>query len=163
MKYALIGLALFTSFSSFANVNKSCGLSGSLDARIRNCSTHNAGFSLVTRTKEGIEVHQDVYTRLLWSDHLPAKLNQVDAKKACANLKEFAGITGVTWSLPSIQEYRDANKNGIKTALKNMNFVFWSSSVPSYDPSVAFMYNGYQGQEYDYDRDNKISVRCVGR
>jgi hypothetical protein len=143
-----------------------CGLKGSIEKRIQDCSEQREGFILVTRTQEGKEVHKEVSTGLLWSDRLPLRMNHYSAEKACkADLKEVGGISGVTWRLPSIEEYEEAEKNGMRNALPNMNHWFWSSSVLSYYSNYAWLFNGSSGStDYvSYSRNNYGSVRCVAR
>lgn len=141
-----------------------CGLRGSVDERIKDCSyqrdSQKEGFVLVTRSKDFKEVHKEVSTGLLWSDRLPYTMNHYNAEKACkADLKEVAGISGVTWRLPSIDEYKEAEKSGIRKALPNMNYWFWSSSVHRDNSRFAWLFSGDDGYTY-YDYVN-FSVRCV--
>ena len=107
-----------------------CGLSGSVDERIKDCSQQRYGFVLVTRTKDGKEVHKEVATGLLWSDRLPSSMSHYNAEKACkATLPEVAGISGVTWRLPSKEEYEQAEKNGIRRMEPPYkNYWYWTSS-----------------------------------
>ncbi|MGE3610356.1 MAG: DUF1566 domain-containing protein [Bacteriovoracaceae bacterium] len=160
---------LYTVLKQFSpNQKIPCGLKGSVDERIKDCSyeltSEKEGFVLVTRSKDFKEVHKEVSTGLLWSDRLPSTMTQYSAEKACkADLKEVAGIAGVTWRLPSKEEYEQAEKSGIRKVLPNMNYWFWSSSVHrdySYD---AWLFSGvFGGTGGDYYRNSYIfSVRCV--
>ncbi|MFP5387376.1 MAG: DUF1566 domain-containing protein [Bacteriovoracia bacterium] len=161
---------LYTVLKQFSpKQNFPCGLEGSVEERIKDCSfqltSEKEGFVLVTRTKDFKEVHKEVSTGLLWSDRLPSTMNHYDAEKACmADPKEFAGISGVTWRLPSIKEYEQAEKNGIRKALPNMNDWFWSSSIyPDY-PDWGWLFVGYLGKIGDSPRDaDYFWVRCVAR
>lgn len=146
-----------------------CGLKGSVDERIKDCSYQSTskkeGFILVTRSKDFYEVHKELSTGLLWSDRLNNSMDHYHAGKACkADLKEVAGIEGLAWRLPSINEYKEAEKNGIRRALPSMNyFWFWSSSVHRDSSDSAWLFNGSVGTfsviRYNYD----FSVRCVAR
>lgn len=147
-----------------------CGLKGSVDERIRDCSlqltSEKDGFVLVTRSKEFKEVHKEIKTGLLWGDRLPSTMNHNDAEKACkTNLKEVANLSGLTWRLPSIEEYEEAEKNGIRKALPNMNyFFFWSSTMDSSYSSLVLLFNGTAGtigHGIYYSRN--YAVRCVAR
>ena len=156
-----------------------CGLTGTVDDRIKDCSyqesSTNGGFVLVTRTKEFKEVQKDTKSGLLWGDRLPTTMSYDDAMKACkANLAEVGGVVSGTWRLPTIEEYKDANINGIRTALPNMYDWWWSSSVgrDSWDEwdDFAWVFGGDDGdvsQDYyrvgsSYSR-NDYAVRCVAR
>lgn len=145
-----------------------CGFKGSVDERIKDCSyqltSEKEGFALVTRSKDFKEVHKELSTGLLWSDRLPSTMTLDRAEKACkADLKEATGISGVTWRLPSIDEYKEAEKNGIRKALRNMNYWFWSSSHRDEKPG-AWLVNrdgiGYAVYGSPYSNG---SVRCVAR
>jgi hypothetical protein len=141
-----------------------CGLEGSVDERIKDCSSEAEGFVLVTRSKDFKEVHKEKSTGLLWSDRLPY-MSHYNAETACSsNLKEVAGISGFTWRLPSIDEYKEAERNGIRKALPNMDNWFWSSSVHSYDDyngsGSAWLFDG-TGDTYYGSRSSLSWVRCV--
>jgi hypothetical protein len=141
-----------------------CGLDGSIEERIEDCSEQKKGFVLVTRTQEGKEVHKEVSTGLLWSDRLPSRMTHNDAGKACkADLEEVGGISGVTWRLPSDEEYRKAEKNGIREALPNMNYLFWCSLRRDDFGNHRWVFDGRNGfTEYGNGRFD-FSVRCVAR
>ncbi|MFZ4715886.1 MAG: DUF1566 domain-containing protein [Bacteriovoracaceae bacterium] len=149
-----------------------CGLQGSVDDRIRDCSSQltsqKEGFQLVTRTEEFKEVHKDTKTGLLWGDRLPSTMSHDNAEKACmADLAEVAKISEFAWRLPSKEEYEEAEKNGIRKALPNMNYWFWSSSVNLKNSSEAWVFQGNYGRmdyifRYDFYQED-ISTRCVAR
>ena len=147
-----------------------CGLKGSVSERIQNCSflsiQEKNGFFLVTRTEEFKEIHKDTKTGLLWGDRLPSKMDHYHAEKAChSSLKEVAGISGVTWRLPSIDEYKEAEKNGIRQAVPNMDrYIFWSSSKRQKNDDAAWLFNSDTGPFYKSKRyRSDYSVRCVAR
>jgi hypothetical protein len=161
---------LYTVLKQFnPNQRFPCGLKGSVDERIKDCSyqltSEKEGFVLVTRSKDFKEVHKEVSTGLLWSDRLRFPMDHFRAEKACnADLEEVAGISGVTWRLPSIDEYQEAEKNGIRRVLPNMRYWFWSSSVHSINSSNAWLFMGVDGNTSSVDRGNfYVSVRCVTR
>lgn len=162
---------LYTLLKQFnPNQKFPCGLKGSVDERIRDCSyqltSETEGFVLVTRSKDFKEVHKERSTGLLWSDRLPNYMDHYNAEKACnSSLKEVAGISAVTWRLPSIDEYKEAEKNGIRKALASMNYWFWSSSVHYSYFGGAWQFHGGDGKTDYYHRDyyGDISVRCVAR
>lgn len=160
---------LYTVLKQFnPNQKLPCGLKGSVDERIKDCSyqltSEKEGFVLVTRSKDFKEVHKEVSTGLLWSDRLPSTMSHYDVEKACkADLKEVVGISGVSWRLPSIDEYKEADKNGIRKALPNMNYWFWSSSVHRRNSNFAWLFDGDDGNFYVNNRNFSDSVRCVAR
>lgn len=160
---------LYTVLKQFyPNYKFPCGLKGSVDERIKDCSyqltSKKEGFVLVTRSKEFKEVHREVSTGLLWSDRLPLTMNHTNAREACKeDLKEVAGITGVSWRLPSIDEYKEAEKNGIRKALPNMNYWFWSSSMYLHYSYFRWLFMGKEGSTDGYPVSSRESVRCVAR
>ena len=144
-----------------------CGLEGSVDDRIKDCSyqlnSKKEGFVLVTRSKDFKEVYKETSTGLLWSDRLPYSLGYKSASSSCnSSLKEVAGISGVTWRLPSINEYKEAEENGIRNALPNMNYWFWSSSRDSGNSYFVLTFSGDNGDTLAMGYDiGWMSVRCV--
>ena len=146
------------------SVSDACGLQGSILERIEDCSEQKKGFALVTRTKKGKEVHKEIKTGLLWGDRLSSTMDHYAAKEACkANLEEVAKLNERTWRLPSKEEYEEAEKNGIRKALPNMNDVFWSSSVRRSGSNSAWMFAGDSGDADYYLRSSDGSARCVAR
>jgi hypothetical protein len=167
MKELLTGLLTLFSLSAFSLVqNAPCGLGGSIEERIRDCSyqsdSEKEGFVLVTRTKELKEVYKELKTDLLWSDRLPKTMDHFSAEKACnSSLKEVAGINK-SWRLPSKEEYEQAEISGIRQALPNMNYWVWSSSLRNVIQDSAWLFDGSSGGDYYVNRKyNKGSVRCV--
>ena len=145
-----------------------CGLKGSVEERMKDCGEVKGNFALVSRTKEGYEVYKDLQSGLIWSDRLSNEVNHHGADKICkVSLKETAGITGTTWRLPSIEEYKDADINGIREALPNIWSWFWSSSMHRNYSYVATLFNGVNGYtgnvSRNSDSDYVASVRCVAR
>ena len=162
---------LYTVLKNFdPSVKYPCGLSGSVEQRIEDCSniesSVSGSFVLVTRTKEFKEVKKDTKSGLLWGDRLPTTMNNYDAMKACkADLAEVGGVVSGTWRLPTMEEYIEANINGIKSALPNMNSLWWSSSVDRSSDEIAWLFDDINGEVYDgfRDDDDGYSVRCVAR
>jgi hypothetical protein len=69
--------------------------------------------------------------------------------------------TQATWRLPSINDWKLADVNGIRKVLPNMDNFFWSSSSYSYVRSDAWNFQGgYGGMGSGY-RVRTYSVRCV--
>lgn len=175
---------LYTVLKQFgSNPIYPCGLKGSVEERIKDCSyqpnSEKEGFVLVTRSKDFRRVYKELSSDLIWSDRLPFTETQFDAEKACNSLKEVAGIAGKTWRLPSKEEFEQAERNGIRKALPNMQVWYWTSSVRD-DYNFAWVFVGGIGNEYpDYRildvktyldgktfsaaRKSDYSVRCVAR
>ncbi len=163
---------LYTVLKQFnPNEKYPCGRKGSVYERIKDCSyqltSEGEGFVLVTRSEDFKEVYQEISTGRLWSDRLPLIMNHNNAKTACnADLKEVAGISGVTWRwrLPSIDDYKYAENNGIRATLPNMNYKYWTSSTYGgrFVNDGAWLYNGLNGQKlYEFMPGFEYSVRCV--
>lgn len=172
--FIVSGLLLLGSASSFALVeNESsqeeklpCGLTGSIDERIKDCNSVKGWFALVTRTENLKEVHMDSKTGLLWSDRLASTMTHYNAEKVCsAKLEEVGKINEVEWRLPSKEEYVGANMHGMRISLPNMEYYFWSSSLDQdgYGSDGAWLYNGKNGSSIHagYRVNNTVSVRCV--
>ena len=66
-----------------------------------------------------------------------------------------------TWRLPSINDWKLADVNGIRKVLPNMDFYFWSSSSYSYSRYYAWSFLGDSGDLNGNDRSSTDSVRCV--
>lgn len=150
---------------SSSRLNKKiCGLLGGVEDRIKNCDFKKNGFALVTRTEEGIEIHKDLESGLIWSDRLPSTMSHYDAMKACKFVhEEVAGIEGRMWRLPSIDEYKEVERKRIRESIPNMNYMFWSSSVREGMPRFAFLFSGGSAFSYYSYRSDKYPVRCVAR
>lgn len=68
----------------------------------------------------------------------------------------------VVWKLPSIDDFKLADVNGIRKVLPEMDYNFWSSSSYSFYRYHAFRFSGAHGV-IGYDgRYWQYSVRCVG-
>ncbi len=67
----------------------------------------------------------------------------------------------VVWKLPSIDDWKLADVNGIRKVLPNMDYGFWSSSSYSYDRYYAWYFGGDSGYLDDNNRIKYFSVRCV--
>jgi hypothetical protein len=143
-------------------------------------------------TNRSYEVWKDSTTGLLWGDTLNSRYSSynaialaaapcdVDSKapnysknckvveeKACASddgKKANANIKDKAFGLPTIQEFIQAEKNGVREIVPNMaNRWFQSASLDSYDTGFVHVFSGNSGNGYSDDRDDNYSVRCVGR
>jgi hypothetical protein len=146
----------------------SCGLQGSIDERIDDCSKkrnkNRKNFSLVARfKKDSQEIYKELSTGLLWSYRLSNAMDQYNAEKVCLeDFQDQAGIESVSWRLPSIHEYRKAEESNIRD-LPDMHYWFWSSSgYELYNSSLnAWQFNGDNGRNEGFGRHREVAVRCV--
>jgi hypothetical protein len=173
---------LYTVLKNFNPSQKyPCGLKGTVRERIRDCSyqltSKKEGFVLVTRTKEFKEVYRDTKNGLLWGDRLPSDTFFDFAKKACkSQLAEVGKIAEVVWRLPSIEDYYQSERNGMRKALPNMNHFFWSSTYhpvfasespggPSLITKEVLLFSGHTPQKVMYPDmfllPRAYSIRCV--
>ncbi len=148
-----------------------CGSKGTVKERIRDCSSQlsssNNSFVLVSRTKDLKEVYKQNSNSLLWSERLPSAVPYLQAAVTChGDLAEVAGLNELKWRLPTLEEYKIADKEGVRWSLKNMNYWYWSSSGHDELYNYVWIYSGYDGyidfanRNYDYV---KFSVRCVAK
>lgn len=123
------------------------------------------------------QIWYDGQTGLLWGDRLDSAYSHRQAitfdsedrptgKDICDSdegQRAAAGIQSKKFRLPTIQDFDQAEADGIREVLPNMKFFFWTSSL--YDPNkhYAHGYNGYGGNSYYGNRDGDYSVRCVAR
>jgi hypothetical protein len=73
-----------------------------------------------------------------------------------------APATQVKWRLPTLQDYRAANINGIRFVLPKIASYFWSASVISVNRNCAWLFNGFSGNVSFNYRNLYGGVRCVG-
>ena len=163
------GIEMYLSTKFTLSNSLPCGLKGTVDERIKDCSYQSnpdkkKAFTLVSRSKDFHEVYKDTATGLLWSDRLP-HMSQISAQTACnSNVKEVSGISDVTWRLASIEDFKKAEQNGIRKELPNMGYWYWSSTLNVDHPSFAEVFIGQDGSTKTYYRDNyyPFVIRCVG-
>ncbi|MES2768100.1 MAG: hypothetical protein V4596_03060 [Bdellovibrionota bacterium] len=155
---------------SYASERSPCGLSGTVDERISDCSSQSdfqkEGFILVSRKPSLGEVRKELSTGLIWSDRLPSRFTYIESTTAC-NADSLAvngsvgvaGITDITWRRPTWDEYIEAEKNGIRKAMPNMvgkvadDNLFWTEDWGLFD--------GRRGVITFMSLDAPFSVRCV--
>jgi len=162
------------------------------EERIKNCvslpgaikkTVAGATWNLVSRSRDPktgkfYEVWKDAKRDLLWGDRLDNKYTHYNAvaldsngkvisESACKSeegQKASAGIGEKKFGLPTIEEFQDAEKNGVREVLPNMkDYFFWSASL---DPDGTDYARGFYGSGGDSDvddRDYDYSVRCIGR
>lgn len=67
------------------------------------------------------------------------------------------------WRLPTIEDYKLADVNGMRKVLPNMDYSFWSASSFSDGRSDAWYFDGGYGFVGNDRRYGNLGVRCVGR
>ncbi|OFZ82717.1 MAG: hypothetical protein A2583_05060 [Bdellovibrionales bacterium RIFOXYD1_FULL_53_11] len=111
------------------------------------------------------------------TDAFAAAITDAQRIKDCSVIKEkaciteearraSAGISGKSFGLPTIQEYRDAESNGIREVLPNIyRYLFWTASLVPYASGFAYGFDGRFGSSSGSDRRDYVEypVRCVGR
>jgi hypothetical protein len=165
------------------------------DDRIANCANlpgavKKAGsdqvrWNLVSRQRDRstgkfYEVWKDSTSGLLWGDRLDSNYTHYNAvelsvdgkrvvsEKACAGDEAKRANTGLrekTFGLPTIEEFQQAEKDGVREVVPNMSrHWYWSASRNPYDAHFAWEFSGNYGvSDYDFRDDDFYSVRCVGR
>lgn len=100
-----------------------CGLSGSVEERIRDCrgmGETKKGFRLVSQDSSGHYLVLDEKTNLIWSQHLKVKqqlqyYGKVDINtihSICKRFQPFGLISNGGWRLPTLKELKCTVKRG---------------------------------------------------
>ena len=139
------------------------------------------------KTGSFYEVWKDSRSGLLWSDRLDSfyshdnffphngldyavildkKDGKVIGEKACASKEArtaTAEISEKKFALPTVEEFVQAETNGVREVLPNMkNYWFWSTSLYPHSADGARAYFGSYGLLiYGIRHDDFYSVRCV--
>ena len=73
----------------------------------------------------------------------------------------------VQWRLPTIHDYEQAEVDGVRLIMPDMNAFSngyeWSASLDSNHRQNAWMFHGYDGLVSNFNRLATYAVRCVGR
>jgi hypothetical protein len=168
MKNIIVSILTISAISSFAQDSlRPCGLSGSVQARTLNCSEKLRNYALVTRTKDGFEVLQDLKSGLLWSDRLPNKMDVLAALKICqSEINNISNLRRVRWRLPTKANYVTAEKNGLRGVTSSIGYedYFWTRTLDqtSIFKSDYFAFSFNHG-EFSGFRNEELSVRCIGQ
>lgn len=133
------------------SIDKPCGLEGSVEQRIKDCSSQpaskNHGFELVTRSKDFKQVHLQKKTGLPWGYRLPIKGTFAEAEEACkSDLSKVADLSGIIWRIPSADEFKEADRLSIMTVISLDNF-FWTTSRRSPTSEFTLIFGGNDGSE----------------
>lgn len=167
MKHFLL-LSLLIPAAAFAN--KPCGLQGSTEERIKDCSVTKGNFALVTLTEKGSEFYKDLKTGLIWGSRITIDFNHYGSQKACDG--EVSGYDlKLKWRLPSIREFEQASAHGMKEALSNTTHSYWSSTPVKMErkrrrnapPAQNYIWDGFEQRTDVGDLKDGASVRCVAK
>lgn len=167
-----------------------CGLAENLSitARIENCSllnstaavwdgtTHGASGESLWRlvAREGTsELWLDTRTGHLWSDTIVATgwcnasgaLCPAQTVVPVCSGASFMGLTGISWRLPTRNDYLQADLDGLRFVLKpDGGTGFWTATIDSLSPSrnAAWVYQQTQGTLEKVPFTSDRNVRCIG-
>ncbi len=163
-------LSFFILSSAFA---KPCGLSGTVEDRVKECGESKGNFALVAATEKGLEVYKDIKSGLIWGSRILSDFNHYGSQKACATeLTENVILSSLKWRLPTIKELEDAYVHGMKEAVPNTSHAYWSSTAVktrksrtrrNAPPSQVYIWDGYDLKTDTGDLKEAASVRCVAK
>lgn len=157
---------------SFTALAKPCGLTGSIEERIKECAQSKGNFALVTLTEKGVEVYKDLKSGLIWGNRISSDFNHYGSQKACKlELSGHESLSHLKWRLPSIKEFETASQHGMKLALPNLEHHYWSSTGVKTKrsrrrraaPVQVYIWNGFEEKIDSGDLKEAASVRCVSR
>lgn len=155
--------------SAFA---RPCGLQGSIEERIKDCNQTNGDFALIAASEKGPEFFKDLKTGLIWGNRITSDFNHYGSQKACSGeISGYEILSSLKWRLPTIPEFEVAATHGMKTALPNMNYWFWSSTPVKTKrkyrrrgvPAQAYLWDGVEEKTDVGDLKDGASVRCVAK
>ncbi|MBY0471378.1 hypothetical protein K2X30_09445 [bacterium] len=116
---------------------------------------------------ESTYVHDTQYPRKGYEAAVEMDGKTVKKEMACVSKEGKAASAGIqekAFGLPSIEEFEQAEKDGIREVVPEMGgHFFWSASLYPYDPDFARVFGGGNGGSGYGSRDDGGSVRCVGR
>lgn len=143
----LLLLGVITGQSVLAQVMGPCGLSGTIEERIRSCNRSvgiNGEFQLVTKTLAGDEVYRGRRSRVIWSADLPKPYVYLQHRldTICnRNWPQMGGLSGLKWKLPSIHRYLQGMDSGIRAILpQGTERVYWSSTAPGFYVNSRYVF-----------------------
>lgn len=163
----IILLTVFISGSVFA---KPCGLQGTIEERIKDCAITKGDFVLVAATEKGTEFYKDTKSKLIWGSRIATDFNHYGSQKACVDeLPDYQVLGSLKWRLPTINEFEQAAAHGMKTALPNSDYSFWSSTGVKRKrsrrnralPASVYLWDGTDQRTDTGDLKDGASVRCV--
>jgi hypothetical protein len=166
MKFLYLTVLLF-SFQTFA---KPCGLTGSIEERIKECAVTKDNFVLVAATEKGQEFYKDTKSNLIWGNRIPIDFNHFGSQKACSKgVSGYEVLDSLNWRLPTIREFEVAAANGMKASLSGMEYTYWSSTPVKRsrswkrrkEPAQVFLWDSPEERTSTGDLKEAASVRCV--
>jgi hypothetical protein len=165
MNVLLSGFIILSAFMTtpvFAHAP--CGLSGTIENRIKNCNKtvgDQGEFQLVTRTQEGAEIFMGYRTGVIWSADLPGPLtyNSDDVETICEkNHPEFGGLDQLQWKLAPVGRYIQGLKYGIQSSLPGVNErTYWTSTPDKFYVTSRYIFEG--ANNYKKDSNNLYTFR----
>lgn len=163
----LLSILLLLSSTAFAKV---CGQDGTIEERIKDCGVTKENFALVSSDDKSLEVYQDQKTKLIWGNRVMTDFNHYGSQKACDEIPEKVVLKHLKWRLPTVKEFEQSAAHGMKAALPNMTYWFWTSTpVRTHrsrkwrrrQPSQVFIWDGVEQKSDTGDIKDAASVRCV--
>ena len=152
---------------------KPCGLQGTIEERIKECAQLKGTFALITVSDKGAEFYKDTKSNLIWGNRIAADFNQYGSQRACTDeVSEYKALSTLKWRLPSIKELEEAAAHGMKAALPNMEYSYWSSTPVLTKKTRrrraravgVYLWDGFEERTGTGDNlKDAASVRCVAR
>lgn len=123
-------------------------------------SYNNLGITLCAESSglqivSGIHDTTDEMSISAWAD---TGSSIADAK---GNLSATSG--SVSWRLPTLLDWQQADRNGLRKVLPHLENSFWSATVSSSDRRNAWSFNGSAGSISETLRSEPLAVICVGQ
>lgn len=150
-----------------------CGLSGSIEERIKDCSSQkdsNRGdLVLVTKINDIRKIYKQNALGLLWSERMEESMDHEKAKNACKQYPSLGKIVASgSWRLPNTEDYLVLAWEGGKELLQNTvdSATFWTAKSDYLHnenyPDYFEINNANPNGRYDYShKSEKHRVHCV--
>lgn len=157
---------------SFELLAKPCGLTGTIQERIKDCNITKGNFVLVVQTENNLEFYKDLKTGLIWGSRIISDFNHYGSHKACdEEISGYQILSSLKWRLPTIREFEVAAVNGMKASLPNMEYSYWSSTPVKRkrarrrraEPAQVYLWDSAEERTSTGDLKDAASVRCVAK
>jgi hypothetical protein len=162
-----------------------CGTASDVADRIESCATrrclagaakeahevpcsgpHEGEWRLITRTALHCEAWRDEGSGLIWGDDGTRPVSQREAVAACmdpvGSQTSACGVP-VSFRLPTIEEFRQADGHGLLSALPRVRAVLWWSSTPEGDSDAWYYEDGAAGHQGRDAQDEYFRHHCVAK